>query len=70
MKNYYIAVTIRLDNKLASFVHKMSSNNNLLSLTDNTHVICAMICESKKNADFITNYWNQIYKEENRYLYE
>lgn len=63
MKNIYIAVTKTNKNRTRfyAYTQKVTPNNNLLSyFTDAT--VTAKICESKKEADRVVDFWNGCYK--------
>ena len=70
MKNYYIAVQIKENDKLYAYVIKVSKSDNLLSKLDIKDILTANICQSKKEAELIVNSWNTIHKDNGRYLFD
>lgn len=70
MKNYYIAVQIKEDDKFYAYAIKVLNNDNLLSKLNVKNIITANICQSRKEAELIINSWNAIYKADNRYMFD
>lgn len=70
MKNYYIAVQIKENDKLYAYVVKVLESDNLISKLDIRDVITANICRSKKEAESIVNHWNACHKVNGKYLFD
>lgn len=70
MKNYYIAVQIKEDDKFYAYAIKVLNNDNLLSKLNVKNIITANICQSRKGAELIINSWNAIHKANNRYMFD
>lgn len=70
MKNFYIAVTIREDEKYYSYVIKVNSSDNLLSKLKIKNIVTANISSTKKEAKELVKTWNTqaIYKHS--YLFD
>lgn len=63
MKNFYIAVakTNKNRTKFYAYTEKATPSNNLLNYFSDTTEY-ANICESKKEADALVDFWNECYK--------
>ncbi len=70
MKNNYIAVQIKENEKFYAYVIKVSGSNNLLSELNIKNIITANICESKKEAESIASHWNACFKVNDTYLFD
>lgn len=70
MKNFYIAVQIKEDDKFYAHVVKVSKHDNLLSKLNIENIITANICQSKKEAESWVQSWNAAYKANNTYLFD
>lgn len=70
MKNFYIAVQIKEDDKFYAYLVKVSKNDNLLSNLEIPGIITANICQTKKEAESLVKYWNDIHKANNRYMFD
>lgn len=69
MKNNYIAVQIKENEKYYAYVVKVTESDNLLSKLTIKNIITANICDSKKRAEEIINHWNTCYKANGNYLF-
>lgn len=70
MKNFYIAVQIKEDDKYYAYIVKASNNDNILSKLEIKNIITANICQSKKEAESWVKCWNDSYKANNRYMFD
>ena len=70
MKKYYIAVTIKENEKYYSYVLPVPESNNLIAALKIKNIYNAMICNTKKSAGEIVNAWNETYKNNNSYLFD
>ena len=69
MKNTYIAVQIKENNKYYAYVIKVNAMDNLLSKLEINNIITANICTTKKNAEEIINLWNESFKSNGTYFF-
>jgi len=70
MKNNYIAVQIKENEKFYAYVIKVSESDNLLSKLEIKNIITANICDTKKRARLIVEDWNARFKANGRYLFD
>ena len=69
MKNTYIAVTIKENDRFYSYGVKVNASDNVLSKLKIKNIVYANICESKKQCENMVKFWNDGYKKNNQYLY-
>lgn len=70
MKNHYIAVQIKENDKLYAYVVKVLESDNLIAKLDIGNIITANICRSKKEAESIARHWNACHKANGKYLFD
>lgn len=70
MKNFYIAVMEREDDKFGAYVIRTNQSNNLAHQMQRDKIVAATICETKKQADALAKNWNDGFKSSGRYLFE
>ena len=70
MKNFYIAVIIKEDNKYYAYTVKANESDNLLRKLKIKNIIIANICNTRSQAEKIINEWNESYKNNGTYLFE
>lgn len=70
MKNYYIAVQIKEDNKLYAYAIKVNTMDNLLSKLEVNNIVVANLCDTKKKAQELVSLWNESFKNNGTYLFE
>ena len=70
MKNFYIAVQIKENDKFYAYVIKVSKSDNLLSKLEIPNIITANICQSKKEAESWTQSWNDGFKANDKYMFD
>ena len=70
MKNFYVAVQIKEDDKFYAYIVKVSNNDNILSKLNIKNIITANICQTKKEAESLVKYWNDTHKANNRYMFD
>ena len=70
MKKYYIAVTIKENEKYYSYVLTVPESNNLIAALKIKNIYNALICCTKKSAGEIVKEWNKTYKNNNSYLFD
>lgn len=70
MKKYYIAITIKENEKYYSYVLPVYESDNLLSKLKIKNIYNAMICSTKKHAGEIITAWNETYKNNESYLFD
>lgn len=70
MKNNYIAVQIKENEKFYAYAVKVTESDNLLSKLNIENIQYANICDSKKRAETIVNYWNECSKTNGNYLFD
>ena len=74
MKNFYIAVQIKENDKFYAYVIKVSKSDNLLSKLEIPNIITANICQSKKEAENMcliswVRSWNDGFKANDAHYY-
>ena len=69
MKNFYIAVSIKENNKYFAFVIKVSEHENLKNKLDDPRITHANIYPTKNKAEEVANFWNECYKNNNTYMF-
>ena len=69
MKNNYIAVQIKENEKFYAYIVEVSESDNLISKLKIKNIITANICKSKKEAESIVNLWNECSKVNGNYLF-
>ena len=70
MKNFYIAVQIKENDKFYAYVIKVSKSDNLLSKLEIPNIITANICQSKKEAESWVQGWNDGFKANDKYMFD
>ena len=70
MKNFYLAVTIEQDGKYFSTVEKVGTNDNIVAFMQKRNYRYGHICESKKKAEELAEFWNASYKANGTYLFD
>lgn len=70
MKKRYIAVTIEENRKYYSYVLPVYESDNLLSKLKIKNISTATMCSTKKHAAELVTLWNEIYKQEKRFLFD
>lgn len=70
MKNKYIAVQIKENEKYYAYAVKVTESDNLLSKLTIKNIMFANICDSKKRAEEIINHWNSCFKVNGTYLFD
>lgn len=69
MKNTYIAVSVKENNKNYAYIVAVSGSDNLLSKLTIKGIEFANICETKKKAREIVEFWNECYRKNETYIY-
>ena len=69
MKNYYIAITIKENEKYLSYVIKASESDNLVSKLKIKNIVNANVFSTKKRAFELAKLWNEAYKQNNLNMY-
>ena len=70
MKNFYIAYSAQLDGKNWAGVTVVSSNINIMNLSQCLHgVQTANLCATKKAAEELADYWNECFKRNGTSIY-
>ena len=69
MKNNYIVVNIKENDKLYAYALKVDISDNLISKLKIKNIISANICETKKEAKDIVDFWNESYKNNGTYMF-
>lgn len=86
MKKFYMAVTVCQDRNETTFtprknleynpgyyafVHSVGQNDNLKSSLDSIGGLqAAQLCQTKKEAQQLANFWNNCYKKNGTYFFE
>ncbi len=86
MKKFYMAVTVKQDRNhriftecpsveyspgYYAFVHSIGQNDNLKSSLDSIGGLqCVQLCQSKKEAVQLADFWNDCYKQNGTYFFE
>ena len=70
MKNYYIAVQIKEDDKFYAYAVKVNTMDNLLSKLEINNIVVANLCDTKKKAEELVNLWNESFKSNKTYLFQ
>ena len=70
MKNYYIAVQIKEDDKFYAYAVKVNTMDNLLSKLEINNIVVANLCDTKKKAEELVNLWNESFKSNKTYLFD
>ena len=70
MKNYYIAVQIKEDNKFYAYAIKVNTSDNILSKLEVNNIVVANLCDTKKKAQELVSLWNESFKNNGTYLFE
>ena len=71
MKNFYCAISKQIGEFRNAYVGQFSSSDNLLKFCERRKQEGAqvvMVCESKKQAEYIVEDWNNTYKADGTYL--
>ena len=69
-KNTYIVVSIQEDGKNYAYVIKHHNSNNLINVLGIKGISHANICDTKKEAYRIAEYWNGCYKKNGTYMFD
>ena len=67
MKNHYIAISVKQNEKNYASVLKVSGTDNLLFSLQIPGIAAANICNTKKEAENIAAFWNECYKKNKTY---
>lgn len=70
MKNSYIAISIKENNKNYAYIFKHNHCNNLLNILQINNIEFALLCKTKKEAEKIVNNWNQTFKNNKTYMFD
>ena len=70
MKNNYIAVQIKENEKYYAYAVKVTESDNLLSKLEIKDIIHANLCDNKKRAKEIVNFWNDCAKTNGNYMFD
>jgi hypothetical protein len=70
MKKYYLAVTIKENEKYYSYVLTVPESINLIAALKIKNIYNAMICSTKKSASEIVEEWNKTYKHNKTYYFD
>lgn len=70
MKKFYYVATIQENKKYYSYVLPVKENNNLLSIFKIKNVIDITPYATKKQAQYIANFYNVQYKIDGCFLFE
>ena len=70
MKNHYIAVQIKEDNKFYAYAIKVNTSDNILSKLEVNNIVVANLCDTKKKAQELVSLWNESFKNNGTYLFE
>lgn len=63
MKNHYIAISVKQDEKNYASVLKVSGTDNLLFSLQISGITAANICSTRKEAEKVVDFWNKCYKK-------
>ena len=69
-KYTYIVVSIQEDGKNYAYVIKHHNSNNLINVLEIKGILHANICDTKKEAYSIAEYWNECYKKNGTYMFD
>lgn len=69
MKNSYIAVSVNENEKNYAYVIKVSESDNLLCKLTIKGIDSAHICDTKKKAGEVADFWNECYKKNGTYMF-
>ena len=70
MKYFYIVIQVKENNKYYAYTLKVSETDNLLSKLTIKNIISANICQTKKQAREIIEYWNNNFIKENKFMFD
>lgn len=70
MKYFYIAVTVEENGKYYSFAVKVSESDNLPSKLAIKGLLQANLCQTKKQAREVVNFWNIIHRENGCFMFD
>jgi hypothetical protein len=68
-KNTYMVVVETKDGKYSACVYKHHNSYNLVGMFIDERYVTANICDSKKEAEHIAEYWNDGWKKEGKNMY-
>lgn len=68
--NFYIAVQIEENGKFYAYMIRCTGSDNLLSKLSIKNIIAANICPTKKAARALVTFWNDLFKQNNTYLFD
>lgn len=69
MKHFYIAISIKENEKYYAYVLKVSENDNLLSKLNIKNIITANICSTRKQARETVEAWRAAYIANNTHMF-
>jgi hypothetical protein len=70
MKNFYIVINIKENEKYYAYAVKISTMDNLLSKLEIPNIYSANFFGTKKHTDEIVKSWNDAYKANGTYLFD
>ena len=70
MKNFYIAIQIKENDKFYAYTIKVNTMDNILSKLEINNIVAANICATKKNAEEIVYLWNESFRNNGTYLFQ
>lgn len=70
MRKYtYIVVQIEEHKKFYAYCIKISYSDNLLLKLKIENIVSATICQSKKKAEELAEFWNDCHKQNGNYMF-
>ena len=69
MKNMYIAVIIKEEEKFYSYGIKINSSDNLISKLKIKNIYSANVCDTKKKCSELVEAWNEQFKNNGKYMF-
>lgn len=69
MKKIFVVFVVEENGKRCAYADAIQTGNNLVPILKNHYADICHLCESRKEADETAHVWNEVYKKENRYLY-
>ena len=70
MKNFYIGVTVKENEKYFSYAIKATDNDNLLSVLKIKGIVWASLSKTKKDCEGLIAAWNEQFKVNGTHMYE
>lgn len=70
MKYFYIAVTVEENSKCYSYAVKVSESDNLLSKLAIKGLLHANLCQTKKRAQEVVDFWNTIHRKNGCFMFD